>query len=1104
MSGRNDQAARERALDPGGSFIVQAPAGSGKTELLIQRYLTLLAHADEPEEVIAITFTRKAAAEMRERVLKSLVRARDDNPPRQDHHRLTWQLGRRVLERDAERGWSLSEHPLRLRVETIDALCAYLTARMPVRSGFGGPVSVTEQGGSLYREAAHRLIAMIEEDGEEVTLLGDLLMQLDEPANRVRQLIENLLAQRDRWLDIDLNHREGLRETLDRALARHVQEVLGRVEVLLGPFATRLGPLVHFAARNAPADSSVIEFGQPGGLPGVEPEALPQWQAVAEVLLTKAKHGTLRKTADNKLFPAKTAGAERRVFAQLAEQLAGVPGLDVLLSEVRRLPGCRYTNTQWQMLDTVFALLRLAAAQLELVFARERTVDFARVASAALEALGETEAPTELALVLDYRIRHLLVDEFQDTSHAQYDLLTRLTAGWEPGDGRTLFVVGDPMQSIYRFRNAEVGFYLRAQQSGIGNVQLERLTLSRNFRSYPSIVDWVNETIETVFPSTDDIATGAIAYTPVEATKTPDTSATVEIHPFVDAAPSDEAGRVVEIVARTCEKHPQHTTAILVRSRKHLVNVIARLRAEGTPYQAVEIDELRSRPVVLDLTALTRVLHHPGDRVAWLAVLRAPWCGLELSDLYVLGADAKWRTIKECIEDPDRQRQLSDDGRVRLQRVYPILQTALAERGTRTLRRRVEGLWLALGGPASVETEADLADAHTFLRLLDQLDASGITPSNDAIVEALDGLYAEPETTATQLQLMTIHKAKGLEFDHVILPGLEHTVGGSDEDQLVRGADFPDASGGVSQILAVRGPKGQGDRLYEFVASIQHERDYQEDRRLLYVAVTRAVRGLHLLGNVNSKSDGSLGNSVKGSFLHLLWPSLKPHFESVQKTGSGDEQAHRQDCSGLLRRVVSNWQTPEPPAAVIAPGRTQPPAPVEFVWARPMAAHVGTVVHRALQKIASVGFARWQREDRESLYRQQLRSLGTADADLDTATRRVAESVEAAITDPRGQWILQDGHRDSVCELPLSGWLDGELVHGVIDRSFVDDDGVRWIIDYKTSRHEGGQLEEFLDNEQIRYSEQMARYARLMSRWRKEPIRLGLYFPLLSGWREWG
>ncbi|HLO64922.1 MAG TPA: UvrD-helicase domain-containing protein, partial [Azonexus sp.] len=131
-----DEAARQRALAVA-SFIVEAPAGAGKTELLTQRYLRLLAVVDHPEEVLALTFTNKAATEMRDRILRSLETAAGGVLPAEPHKQLTFRLAGQALARDAERSWGLLEHPGRLRITTLDALCASLARQMPYLSRFG-------------------------------------------------------------------------------------------------------------------------------------------------------------------------------------------------------------------------------------------------------------------------------------------------------------------------------------------------------------------------------------------------------------------------------------------------------------------------------------------------------------------------------------------------------------------------------------------------------------------------------------------------------------------------------------------------------------------------------------------------------------------------------------------------------------------------------------------------------------------------------------------------------------------------------------------------------------------------------------------------------
>src|SRR5690554_5598244 len=162
----SDADTRLRALDPEHSFCVQAPAGSGKTELLTQRILRLLAYCERPEEILAITFTRKAAAEMRNRLLSSLEQANalDDAglAALPAHKRLTMDLARTALARDAMCGWQLLQQPQRLRINTIDSFTSWLTTRLPMDAGFGASPEISTDMDPIFRQAVHETLAVLE------------------------------------------------------------------------------------------------------------------------------------------------------------------------------------------------------------------------------------------------------------------------------------------------------------------------------------------------------------------------------------------------------------------------------------------------------------------------------------------------------------------------------------------------------------------------------------------------------------------------------------------------------------------------------------------------------------------------------------------------------------------------------------------------------------------------------------------------------------------------------------------------------------------------------------------------------------------------------
>ena len=140
---------RQKALDPTKSFLVQAPAGSGKTELLIQRYLRLLSGVEYPEQIISMTFTRKAAEEMKRRILEALKNGMIQTQPESSHQRETWELARHVLERDRKNDWRLLENPNQLKILTIDSFCAGLIRQMPIVSWGGGPLDIMENADDL-------------------------------------------------------------------------------------------------------------------------------------------------------------------------------------------------------------------------------------------------------------------------------------------------------------------------------------------------------------------------------------------------------------------------------------------------------------------------------------------------------------------------------------------------------------------------------------------------------------------------------------------------------------------------------------------------------------------------------------------------------------------------------------------------------------------------------------------------------------------------------------------------------------------------------------------------------------------------------------------
>lgn len=1122
-----DNAARAAALDRTRSFIVQAPAGSGKTELLIQRYLALLAAVDAPEEIVAITFTRKAAAEMRVRVLEALRTASEPDAT-QPHTRTTQQLAREALHRDASLQWALREQPGRMRILTIDALNGWLTRQMPWQSGLGPVSTVTDDAGPMYREAVRTVLLDETVDPVVHDAVRQLLVHLDNRFATVETLLAEMLAIRDQWTDVieagldTAAARELLEHGMERIIRDHLRQLVDAFPEAARVEATALA--AHAAAvlqRDAIRDmGDFAPFLDRAETPDADPGALARWRGLRTLLLTEA--GTVRSsrgvTVRLGFAPGDTAKAR---LIDLLDSLRDDEELRSLLEGLRGLPAPRYDETQWMIVGSIVTILRACVSELRAQFMRTAATDHIEVAVAARRALGDELDPTDLAMMLEYRIRHILVDEFQDTSTNQFQLLARLTAGWSAPDRHTLFLVGDPMQSIYRFREAEVGLFLQVWEQGrLGDVPLEPLRLTRNFRSQGEIVAWVNEVFSRSMPARNDPAAGAVAYAPSIAERGGEDQSTDLILEYTGNRAA-EARAVAARIRRVLDGEecgPVESVAVLVRARSHLVDMVLALRAAGVRFRAVDLEPLGGSPAVRDLLALVRALVYPADRIAWLSVLRAPYCGLTLADLHALCGDDAVSPVRDLLRDPSRLARLSPDGWARVTRVAPILEEYRARRGRLSLRALVEACWLALGAPALLDA-AELDAARTFLALLERHDSGGDLDDAAMLEERTAVLFSPPDPLGdARLQLMTIHKAKGLEFDVVVLPRLDG-VPRRESDQLLLW-DRVVCDGRFEFLIAPLRPRGSSsDDTYRHIRTTRKEKAVHESVRLLYVAATRARRRLLLSATMKEReTDGTITLSPprSDSFLALLWPMIETDVQrryaawkevTTPETppGSGPGEA-----GTSLRRVPAEWTAPLLPEDVSCPdlssrrgmpttgrGGLEPRAGL-------MARAVGIVVHDLLRRIATEGAGFWitaSREERDALIRALLSDamLPVIDAD---AIERVTGAVDQMRADARGRWILATTHAEGACELALTAWEDDRAVSIRIDRTFVDRNGTRWLVDYKTAVHEGGGLEEFLAGQVALYREQLVRYARILHRWDGRPVRAGLYFPLLREWRE--
>jgi ATP-dependent helicase/nuclease subunit A len=1152
-----DQQVRFDALDPQTSFAVSAPAGSGKTGLLTQRVLTLLAYCDEPEEVLAITFTRKAAGEMQDRIMHALWQAADQPEPQDPHTQRTWQLAQRVLQRDHELQWNLLQSPQRLRVQTIDSLCRSITKQLPLASGIGAQPDTLEDADQAYRLAVRELFKLLEQESPLREHLTRLLRHLDNNLQAVENLLISLLAKREQWLGVLLQARhEDARAYLEQVLRDVVCEHLDQVESALLIHSSELCNIADRAATNLQEEGErknrIHELLGISALPPAEPESLTHWLALVDLLLTNG--GTWRaRLTKAEGFPAGKENAElKNRFSELVTAIADTaPEAEQLLQELRSLPSISYAEHQWQLLDSLTSILPILVAQLTIVFKQQSATDYTAISQAALLALGDEDSPTDLALQLDYRIRHILVDEFQDTASPQLELLKKLTNGWQAGDDRTLFIVGDGMQSCYGFRNANVGLFLDARQQGIGSIELSALDLRVNFRSQAGVVNWVNDIFQHAFPLQDDISRGAVCYSPSVAFKPaidgdavsfyactyPSETRSTESKSHDESeeeipsrlnAQQQEAEKVVELVQQARYANPTGSIAILVRTRNHLARILPALTTAGLHYQATEIDRLASRMAIMDLLSLTRALLNPADRIAWLSILRAPWCGLDNHDLHLIATanlaeqnlrinETAFAVIWPQLQLHEQISGLTENGKIILSRVVPIFAQALKERYRKPLRQWIEGLWFALGGPATLLDANDGDNINSFFALLDKHQQGGSIRDWQAFNNAIERLFAAPRADADpKLQVMTIHKSKGLEFDTVIIPGLDRSAR-KDDKQLLLWQERINHQGEKQLLLGSLAATGkEEDGLYTFMRREADKQQAFEATRLLYVGCTRAIKRLHLLACIRTKED-ELEAPAKVSLLHSIWPFVKENAITVNSNISAnrnDLNTTENSKSGLQRilRLPAQWQPPVLTDVTLLKdyrghefSTSEDNNPlnlpeVESTNAR-LARHTGTVIHGALQSIVEnnlVTNTRYITADdfinqQQGFWKIQLQQLGWSGENLTRAQHKVATTIAATLSNKHGRWLLNSDHEQSACELSLMQKEKQDVREHIIDRTFIAD-GVRWIVDYKSSELEAGQtMDEFVKRETEAYKSQLQRYRNLLNSMENLPIKTALY-----------
>ena len=1093
-----DQSVRHEALDPSQSFIVQAPAGSGKTELLTQRYLKLLSTVEQPEAIIALTFTKKAAAEMRARILAALRSANSPAPNQSTHALQTWKLARAALRQDQKNKWYLSQYSSRMKIQTIDAFASTLANARPILSEGNSLLRIAADPNQLYQMAARQVIAYLNDDQHPwFSSLAKIVRHLDVNLFKVERLFMSILNKREQWLPymLDSNLLNHIRRSLHSIISETLTPLINLDEALKSEWLA----IYYHSCENLKIDP--IESNHD------ELIDLAQWQAMIHLFLKK--DGAFRKTLTKKQgFLAvssikdpeekeKQASYKESAF-NLMSALKDEPGQHKILQEVILLPHFSDLKMIEPLIEAIAAILPLLMIELQAVIKSKQEIDFNEVTQLALNALGSIEMVSDLQLKLDYQIQHILIDEFQDTSISQYRLIQKLTHGWEVSDGRTLFFVGDPMQSIYRFRQAEVGLFLNVQQGAFKQIKIKPLYLKSNFRSSTTIVEWLNQTFSKLLPEQAIPHLGAVPYNQTYATHT--NLGNVDLHFFEDFI-QEEFYLIEQIKQQHLQKN---TTAILVRSRTHLTTLVQHLYQENISFYATELNYLIDHPLCLDLLSLAKALCQPHNTLAWLALLRTPFCGLSLETIYYLSQHIQGIFYQHLCD------------------IYEILPIQIEEKNRikafikiiKPYQNNLKHIPLAntldlifrqcFYGSDVFFSEQNLAIAEQFFNLIENFENGFYIKDWIAFENKLAQTRIQaPLNPQTLLQIMTIHKSKGLEFDTVILPFLSKRSGKNMAEIMSWTELTNQKNENLFMLAPIKNHYADSEPFYDYLNYLSKMKSHYELQRLFYVACSRAKFNLFLTATLEVDDSKSLKPPTRSTLLYLIWDQIDPeiHFKKNKKPPTHSPLTDTPASFDYQRIPLKIYQTLAD--ANIKPVENKSErVKFEFNWQ----SQVGTFVHKIFSEIL------FYDADELAAYKIQLSTeffknyliQQTLFFDIPSEQKtlildQIITAIYHLIESNIGQWFFQQNEKiGTEYEIRYKSPKTQHMTTAYIDFIFYEKPYI-WIVDHKII------FEKNPDYDQVKatYQKQLESYAYHIQQQDHRPIRLALYLPLQNKLIQW-
>ena len=1104
-----DKRERLSALDTGCSHHVEAPAGSGKTLLLTMRFLKLLGEVNHPGEIIALTFTEKAAGEMRDRIVRILKMAQNGETPEKSLDETLLELAGNAVSRHRQ---LISADVL--NIMTFHGFCLYMAKCAPLEAGIAPDCEIMDEEiqpilmDEALQRVRNRLFSSPEKDIKREAFENRLLYH-NNNWNSISDELKEVIKTRDQFEDLIMEVRLHGITSLPSVLSERVQTYIERrINNLLEKFrSSNLGAgweefVDHLSSKGAEAADSL-----PSLLPGSFWEELPSWQAIAEKILTKAGN------------PKKQFGPKRGFYSNFKKtiwgELIGSLPEDVanVLHETRDYPAEGDTIADTGVLSDFIILAAEVIGEYEAICGKRHIVDFIGLEQSALRVLNE-EKPTDLHLYLDHRIRHLLVDEFQDTNRNQWELIKRLCSGWTPDDGRTIFIVGDPKQSIYAFRNAEVRLFIDAKKGipipGQEKLPLDTHLLQANFRSTEELIEWTNSLFGNVVMVDPDTDADEVPFNPSIPVVNGMENSIISLNLFsdedTDRAKDDEAKWLAkEVKKRLDETGGNKSIVILLFTRNRIKRYLTALKEERIPIQVQEGLSLAERPEIMHLMQTAQIIVRPHDDVAWASLLRSPWSWFDVKILQ----ETAMQDAKSWME----KIRLTAKTHPEMNNLLKAIDQTLLRAGRDPLGDCVRRFWESLDGPritAFLYGMAGVANCRRFFEILEASEQGIPQETLNRIEVVLDSLYEpiDPTTSRSQVQMMTIHRAKGLEFDCVFLPFM-------DWRPLASGPRTPPPyllermPGTGDKHLIAMGKDRRTEKptpTYILLDKLQKDRTWGEAKRTFYVAATRASGALIMSGVVKIKD----GNIFAPDRSILNWVM---DYEKINGVSPAEIKNN-----AISIAVNPRMNTPFPEAKdkdlILPEPLPLTPEKTPYVVESPSSLKPGDSSYQDGDIEGRVRGIITHRMLHTSIMGAQLptktavvKALCTEGLSADIAAYMAPEIIEeiaSTLNDPfivrltditnpviRSEWAIEDTPNEK------------HIRSGIIDLAVFNGSNW-WIVDFKTSRPiKDESLGEFISREEERYRPQLEAYRSMIEKVEsvsKSKIHIGIYLTALKQW----